>query len=348
MLDGVWDTPVNDQGDRLGPLVREDLETRLANHPVLARIVEGGGPPPLSSVEESVRESLLARPKTIHSQLSSPEAVRLLEQSIQQVQDRAAEAFSDRHEPRDTPLDPRQHQISTAMSDAVGSTRAPDQAGFDRDRVADPSDRNDPYINGYLDELYASARESQEQLASILAAIERDTGGEPHMRPGEKDRVRALDKIIGDYGGRADRLSDLLGGKVQYGSVDELYNALEWVRQIAQGGGAEIVSFKDRLMFPVGSGYRDVQMFIRMPNGHIGELRMHLTSIDEAASYEHALYEVQRDLPQVAQEQGRQGARPQELTPEEAALIEAIRRRTQEIFWAALQESLPEQERDHR
>ncbi|HEX2316175.1 MAG TPA: hypothetical protein VHJ17_20705 [Thermomonospora sp.] len=347
-IESVRDKPYNEQGDKLGDLLERELRDQLPGHPGLARILEGEGPPPLSSLEESVRESLLARPKTMHSLLSHPEAIPILLDAINDVHEQGPEAFAENYEPRVTPTEPHHEAISEEVSREVGRTKSPDQPGFDPAQVRDRTDREDAYITAYVNELYGQARSQTGVLADILRTLGDDTGGTPRMRPGEKDRVRADDKVFGDYQGRPQRLSDLLGGIVQYDSVDRLYDGLREVRALAELHGAEIVAVKDRLMNPVDSGYRDVQMSIRMPNGHIGELRLHLASIDSVSSYEHALYEVKRDFPNVARELADLGQRDAELTPEEKALIEAVTRRTQQIFWSALQHSLPEHERDDR
>src|SRR5438445_353520 len=80
-----------------------------------------------------------------------------------------------------------------------------------------------------------------------------------------------------------------VGAKIVYDRVSDAYDALE---QIAADPRIEIVSFDDRFAHPEPSGYRDLQMKVRMPNGHIAELRVHLSHVDEIATHEHAMYEV--------------------------------------------------------
>ncbi|MBA9001813.1 WXG100-like domain-containing protein [Thermomonospora cellulosilytica] len=334
-------------GEPLASQLRNELRDTLPARPDLARVIEGNGPPPLSPVESALRESLLSRPKTLHSLLSHPEAIPVLERAVAEVDRLGADAILNGDGPvaQPTPLTDEQRAASQALADSIAAGRrpgedpsprvAPDQPGFDPSQVADRTDRDDPYINRYLDGLYQGMRESVPVLRDLVndPAI-REAGGDPHLRPGEKDRVRALDKIIGDYQGNASRLNDLLGAKIQFSSVDGLYRALGDIRQIAARHGVEIVSVKDRMQNPQASGYRDVQMTVRMPGGHIGELRLHLTQIDRVASYEHALYEVRRDLPMAAADQNRP------LTPEEEALDRAINQQVITRFADALTEAL--------
>ncbi|WP_285693324.1 ADP-ribosyltransferase [Actinomadura sp. NBRC 104412] len=328
-------------GEPLGSDLRRRLEEDLPHHPELARIVAGDG---LNALETSLRESLLSRPKTLNSLLGHPEAVGILEQAVADVERRGPEAILDGTGPKaePTPLTDAQREISERLAGEVQEGRrpgedrnprvAPSQPDFDPSQVDPANGRNDPYLNSYLDGLYQRMRESVPALRALVH--DPALGGEPHMRPGEKDRVRALDKIMGDYGGDASRLNDLLGAKIQFDTVADLYRALDGLRSVAARHGIEIVSFKDRMLNPVPSGYRDVQLTVRMPNGHIGELRLHLKSIDEVAAYEHALYEVRRDLPNAAEEQNRP------LTPEEDALDRAINERVIGRFKDALDRAL--------
>ena len=95
-----------------------------------------------------------------------------------------------------------------------------------------------------------------------------------------------------------------------------------------------IVKFKDRFAKPTESGYRDLQMSVRMSNGHIAELRLHLKSLDEITKYEHAHYEVRRDLEAIANDENRP------MTTEEGALRDALLARERVLFWNALQGGL--------
>ncbi|WP_344279186.1 ADP-ribosyltransferase [Actinomadura napierensis] len=351
IVDQARDTVVNDRGDRLGDLLDEDLRTRLPNHPELARIIEGSGPPALTDAERAIHDSLLARPRTLHSLLTHPEAVHILEDSVREVNERGADAVLDEGPaaPAPTPLEDWQTRISDRMIEEIGTSKAPGQPGFDHEALAAAQERagedrplpkDDPLVNDYLDRLYDAADEHKGTLHAVL----RDLANEPEdakMRPGRKDRVRALDKIINENDGDASTLNDLLGGKVQFDGVADLYRALDRVQDVTRRHGVEVVSIKDRLRSPQPSGYRDIRMTVRMPNGHIGELRLHLRSFDAVAEHEHSLYEVSRDLPNVAEEGAARGERGPGLTPEERAVREAINRRLNEQFKEALDQALP-------
>lgn len=95
-----------------------------------------------------------------------------------------------------------------------------------------------------------------------------------------------------------------------------------------------IIEFEDRFLGPQESGYRDIQMSLRMSNGHMAEFRLHLQALDEVASWEHALYKVRRDLKAVVKEQGRM------MSPMEQALYDGVLKEEQRHFWQALQTAL--------
>ncbi|APB01535.1 hypothetical protein [Nocardia seriolae] len=74
-----------------------------------------------------------------------------------------------------------------------------------------------------------------------------------------------------------------------------------------------------------------------MPNGHIAELRVHLSHVDAIATHEHAMFEMQRDLKALAKQEDRP------LSSEEKALRAEVQRRYNEQFWDATKKGLPEE-----
>lgn len=68
----------------------------------------------------------------------------------------------------------------------------------------------------------------------------------------------------------------------------------------------EIVRFKDRLAGKAqASGYGDLLINLRMPGGHVAELRLQVEAMQRIDNYEHVLYEIIRDLENRADEAGR-------------------------------------------
>ena len=75
---------------------------------------------------------------------------------------------------------------------------------------------------------------------------------------------------------------------------------------------------------------------LRTSNGHIAEFRLHLAALDEVAVWEHALFEVRRDIEAIAEQEGRA------MTPAERAIRDGVVREEQRQFWQALQSTISE------
>ncbi|MET7961393.1 toxin glutamine deamidase domain-containing protein [Micromonospora zamorensis] len=300
------------------PELAERLTRQLVRHPDLARLI-------LSAPE--LANSLTARPLTLYHLAGHQQAIDVLAEVLEDVAQPEAvalEAATGRvaDQPQPTPLTDDQRRISASIRLSDDSANQP---GFDKRRQADPS-----YRQHYLDNLYAAAAVAQtelNQLAMSLAQVGDRHVGEPGWRSQPKDRRRAEDKVD-KYQGDASKLLDLAGAKVEFRNLDDLYAALERVRDHPD---VVIVSCQDRFMSPQDSGYRDVQLVLRMGNGHLAEFRLHLAALDAVAVWEHALYEVRRDVQALARAEGRA------LTPREGAIADGILRREQQLFWQALQ-----------
>ncbi|WBB77151.1 toxin glutamine deamidase domain-containing protein [Micromonospora sp. WMMD1128] len=312
MLDQSWEAP-----PRREELLAETLVGQLAERPDLVRMM-------LATPE--LANSLTARPVTLHHLASHQQAIDVLQDVLDEVRTRGAEAVASAAVPsvEATPLRLAQIEVSRRFD---GARPVPVQPGFDRDHLTDPT-----YAKSYLDQLYRDAVAAQHELDSLgceLAGLSTN-GAEYKPRPGPKDRVRAEDKIARN-GGRADRLRDLAAGRVSYETVDDLYAGLA---SLCTNPRLEVARFEDRFRVPQDSGYRDIQFLLRTSTGHIGEFRLQLTALDRVAEWEHSLFEVWRDLEAVPRSEGRN------LTVAESAIRKGIVRHQREHFWAALQSTL--------
>ncbi|MFE3756919.1 hypothetical protein ACFXO9_21670 [Nocardia tengchongensis] len=309
-INGV-DTPVS--------TVIRDL---LPQHPELAELLRSN---------EHLEHSLLARPKTLASLLTHPDGLPVLRDAVEAVAERGPEAvLAEPVHIEPTPLTPAEramsHEIRDAVSDVPASSRR--QPEFDYSRIEDPE-----YQREFLRKQYDIWRASQDALNDVVRDIARETEGTPGWRAAPKDETRAWDKIKG-YDGDVSRLTDLVGAKIVFDHVSDAYRALEMIENDPR---VRIVEFEDRFDRPTPSGYRDLQMKVQLENGHVAELRLHLSHIDAVASYEHALYEVQRDFKALAKDENRA------MHPEEAALSTELKRNVSGRFWEATQQGLPEE-----
>jgi hypothetical protein len=309
MLDQTWEAPPRDE-----PLLGEALVRQLTQRPDLARMI-------LATPE--LAASLTARPLTLHHLASHQQAIDVLGEVLDDIAARGPEAVAAEGEPppQATPLTPAQRNVTARLAAHTTSTR---QSGFDLSRR-----HEEVYRSTYVDQLYADAAVAQQELNALARRLAGDHG-RPGWRTGPKGRARVLDKLV-EYKNDASRLKDLAGAKVQFFRLDDIYRALD---QLAADPRVVILDIKDRFLKPQQSGYRDVLLNIQTSNGHVGEFRLHLESLDGVAEWEHALYGVRRDLEALSLAEDRP------LTPVEAALRAGLLRRVQDAFWNQLAEGL--------
>jgi hypothetical protein len=312
MLDDTWRDPPRGE-----PMLAETLVRQLAQQPDLAQMI-------LATPE--LANSLTARPLTLHHLASHQQAIDVLGSVLDDIAVRGAEAVvrGSVPTPHQTPLTDDQRRISALFP--AGRERST-QAGFDVARKNDVE-----YQAEYLDRLYVDAVDAQREVTALAQRLAAESSGPavPNGRPAPKDRQRAEDKVA-KYRGDVSMLTDLAAAKVAFRELSDLYAALEVLRGYV---GVEIVEFEDRFISPQSSGYRDVQMSLRTSNGHIAEFRLHLQALDDVASWEHALYEVRRDLKAVAKDQGRT------MSQVERAVRNGVLKEEQRYFWQALQTTL--------
>jgi hypothetical protein len=270
---------------------------------------------------EVLMDSLTQRPSTIDSLIRHPQAIAVLTEVVNDIHERGVDAVLDRGVPpgEPTPLADWQRELSESITvdrqDAL-------QPGFDLRRTKERA-----YVEAYLRDLYQDAAVAQQELVTIADEIASATGGEARYRKEPKRWQRALDKIA-EHGWDASQLTDLAAGNVEYRTLPDLYDGL---REITGRSDVTITSYDDRFLAPQDSGYRDIQMTLRMPNGYVVELRLHLQALEKVANWEHVLYEVRRDVKAIAVADGR------DLTDQERAIRDRLLTDAQRYFWDAMQ-----------
>ncbi|EME58529.1 NAD--arginine ADP-ribosyltransferase [Amycolatopsis decaplanina] len=276
--------------------------------------------------------SLLARPQTLGNVLQYPEAVEIVLESLEELEARGAEEILREHRetPRPGPIETTESQRQAVAGVLAGIPEQyhrvpPGQAGY-----VPPGKSTPEKLQAYLDGLERSWRSNQDELNELADWLAAEAGGIAKYRDKVKSRVRMVDKLAKDDGSGS-VLTDVVGALVRFDTVADVYRALAILhaRLASDGSPISIVFLDDRFAGPQKSGYRDIQMSVRLSSGHIAEFRLHLKSIDEVARYEHSLYEVRRDFAAVSREQGRA------VTPEETAIEALILRRERELFQEA-------------
>ena len=181
-------------------------------------------------------------------------------------------------------------------------------------------------LAGDLDILYKQAAEAQEELYAKVTTIASETGGEPKLPETLKGRERAIEKTMADYKGDASKLVDLVRGSIVYESYYKLMEGLDSCNQ-----NLTLVREKNRFDKPAPSGYRDILLNVKLSNGHIAELQLHLTQILAVKSGgEHKIYEEVRKIQAIAKTADRA------LTGEERAKIEQLNAESKALYEQAL------------
>lgn len=168
-----------------------------------------------------------------------------------------------------------------------------------------------------VDALYAHAAAAMPEFHTIARALAQSVGGTATLPTELKGRPRAEQRIATSFEGHAERLTDLLRGRIAFSSLDALLGAVR-----ACGEAFDVVAVKDRFARPFADGYRDVLLNVRLSNGHVAELQLHL---DETLAFadtgSHALYEQARAIFARAKTEGRS------LTADELDEVAQLNRR---------------------
>ena len=311
MLDQSWEAP-----PRREELLAETLVRQLAERPDLVRMI-------LATPE--LANSLTARPLTLHHLASHQQAIDVLQDVLADIERDGPESqiAADDPKPPPTPLTAEQRRLTRDLA----SRRQPaGQDGFDRSRKRDPV-----YVAAYVNELRAEAAVAQAELNTIATTLAGERG-KPGWRNEPKADERVRDKLV-EYGNDASRLKDLAAAKAEFFTLNDIYDALG---DLVDDPEVTILDVKDRFVAPNGSGYRDILLNLRLSNGHVGELRLHLEALEDVAEWEHALYEVRRDLDALAELDGRS------LTTMETAIRDGLLLRAQSTYWDTVQKTLGE------
>jgi len=123
-----------------------------------------------------------------------------------------------------------------------------------------------------------------------LEAAKRQLGPDIEARfemGGLKSLERAQAKVQSDYKGDHNRITDIVRGRFVVGSVE----ALEVIQQ-AIAERFEIVETKDRFNKPNSTEFRDRNIRVRLPSGHVAEIQVHHSAMMTANATTHDAYEM--------------------------------------------------------
>lgn len=200
------------------------------------------------------------------------------------------------------------------------------------------------------DELVQKGTEGLGQFKDMMGKVQQSMGLKTGMKPEDitpeqwenddgflfiaplKGEKRAKEKVEADYGGDWSQLRDIVRGTISVPSMDHVRQALGHLKsaglQLAQKP-------KNRFEKPTPEGYRDLMTFVKLPNGMLAELQIHVKSMTLAKEKGHKDYEITRTL------QGKYGeAEPSDKwSDEHHKEFYAAVKRQKDIYDAAWQKS---------
>ncbi|MGR5238852.1 RelA/SpoT domain-containing protein [Vibrio alfacsensis] len=141
-----------------------------------------------------------------------------------------------------------------------------------------------PYSD--FDILYTKAHQAQFELETICKSTALLTDAQPYFA-GVKSKQRAEEKIAHELDGQVERITDLARATIVADDVASLVSIYETIER-----ETTIVKVKNRFKKPTASGYRDLNLLVRLPKTNlIAEVQLHLKAIaDVKNGPEHDLY----------------------------------------------------------
>ncbi|ATI15652.1 hypothetical protein [Bordetella phage vB_BbrM_PHB04] len=108
-----------------------------------------------------------------------------------------------------------------------------------------------------------------------------------------KGEKRAKEKVEADYDGDWSQLRDIVRATISVPSMGSVKQALGHLRD----AGIELAQKpKDRFAKPTDEGYRDLMTIVKLPNGMLAELQIHVKAMTLAKEEGHEHYNVSRSL----------------------------------------------------
>lgn len=152
-----------------------------------------------------------------------------------------------------------------------------------------------------IDELYLHAPEAQSELLTMLDNLTGSIPGEI-ISPDIKSYSRAQQKIANKFDGDASQLTDIVRASVVSHNIADLVSVYEGLSH-----QAKIVQVKNRFASPKESGYRDINLLVKLPDTDmIAEVQLHLGAIaDIKSGDEHLVYEQIQAIELLAKQQTR-------------------------------------------
>jgi ppGpp synthetase/RelA/SpoT-type nucleotidyltranferase len=173
--------------------------------------------------------------------------------------------------------------------------------------------------------LYQNAVTGQAELEAISKGIALQSNS-TLLSSGVKSKLRAIDKINSDLAGASENITDLARTSIVAKDVPTLMAAFALFDQ-----QTELVRIKNRFTEPKASGYRDLNILVRLPKSKIiAEVQLHLEAFSAIKNgKEHKNYE------QIQQIERLQLTDNRALSEIELAAISKLRKESQQLYQQA-------------
>jgi hypothetical protein len=147
-----------------------------------------------------------------------------------------------------------------------------------------------------------------------------------------KEESSFMRKVVKENNGVFASVLDLVRGMVMVDTIAEIPQVIDALKA---SGAVFARPVKNRFEKPTPSGYRDIMMNIKLPNGHIAEIQVNTKDMVVAKERKgHPLYAVERELT------GQIGVEKRQPTPEEARRIKELQDAQNEVYKTAFERSL--------
>lgn len=182
-----------------------------------------------------------------------------------------------------------------------------------------------PYTD--FDILYSKAHQAQAELETLCKSTALLTSTDAYFA-GVKSAERAKEKIAHKLDGQTERITDLARATIVAEDIEGLMSAYEVLSR-----ETTIVNVKNRFKTPKESGYRDLNLLVKLPKTQlIAEVQLHLKAIaDVKNGAEHDIYEKIQKIERQAAAQHRN------ISEFELAQIQQMRNESKSLYHAAWQ-----------
>ena len=173
--------------------------------------------------------------------------------------------------------------------------------------------------------LYQKSIAGQTELEAISEQIAVQSNSMVHSS-GVKSKLRAIDKINSDLAGNSEKITDLARTSIVAKDIGTLMDAFALFDQ-----QTELVRVKNRFSSPGASGYRDLNLLVRLPKSKIiAEVQLHLEAFSQIKNgKEHDNYQ------QIQQIERLQLTDNRALSEIELAAISKLRKESQQLYQQA-------------